>query len=267
MTLYNVLSHDFRNGLMRKKYFIATVIALVNFFDFIYSDYRLGLNGSFLDVILHLFNGCAPIISGERGRLPLLWLLALSLSLILGMDYPLKDLTENGMQILIRCNNRKLWFFSKCIWNIFHCLTYFIILVGTSFVLSVLFNVDISFTASENWLPFLFPNESSIHFTVTQGILVGILMPWLTIAAVNLLQMNLCLLFRPIVGFVICLSILVLSVFSTSPILLGNGAMTVRLVNTDVRTLIFLSDIFTAFGSTLLGFVYFSRMDILAGDD
>lgn len=60
------------------------------------------------------------------------------------------------------------------------------------------------------------------------SLIVVVLMPLVTLMAMNMLQMAVCLLVRPIIGFLISMAILVLSVYCNVPFVLGNGAMVIR---------------------------------------
>ena len=57
---------------------------------------------------------------------------------------------------------------------------------------------------------------------------LSVLLPYLTVSALSLLQMTLCLVLKPILCFLLSEIILLVSVYWTSPLILGNGAMGIR---------------------------------------
>ena len=52
--------------------------------------------------------------------------------------------------------------------------------------------------------------------------------PFATVSALSMLEMTLCLLVKPVISFLICMILLVLPMFWSSPFSLGIGAMTIQ---------------------------------------
>lgn len=103
--------------------------------------------------------------------------------------------------------------------------------------------------------------------TVAQALTAAVVLPLLTLMALNMLQMVLCLMMKPVFGFLICICLLLVSLFINSPYALGNGAMMVRSgvffegglnpVAAGVTCLVFIGV------SVVTGIIRFNRMDHL----
>lgn len=70
--------------------------------------------------------------------------------------------------------------------------------------------------------------NGNVELSIAQGLAAAVLLPMLTVAALNMLQMALTLIIKPIFSFLICVCTLVLALLTASSFVLGNGAMTAR---------------------------------------
>lgn len=275
MTFYKILRHDLRCGLLRWRFLLIPLIALIPLIEYLWLVAIYDVNGTTMDMLIYIFKGANPvsIIPGvnEKIELPVLWLFVVGSCLLINMDYILNDLATNGQQIIIRCKNRLKWYLSKCIWNIMSSLLYFaIILVSIAVVGSISGNY-ISLSITPATLAILFDIWGLESVTSWQAVMVGIVLPCATITALNLLEMTLCLFVKPILSFLACIGILVVAIYVDNDFLLGNGAMTIRniVINAGESALgmVLLSIIITIIGCVILGFLRFSRMDILPRED
>lgn len=228
-----------------------------------------------MDMLIYILKGATPvsIIPGanEKIELPVLWLLVVGSCMLINMDYILNDLATNGQQIIIRCKNRLKWYLSKCIWNILSSLLYFAIVLVSIVVVGSISGNNISISITPATLAVLFDLGGLESVTSWQAVMVGIVLPCTTITALNLLEMTLCLFVKPILSFLTCIGILVVAIYVDNGFLLGNGAMTIRniVINPEESTpgMVLLSIIITIIGCVILGFLRFSRMDILPRED
>lgn len=228
-----VLMHDLQRGLVRWRYLSVPLICAVCCFDYLSWSSALHISGSWMDIVFFIFQGQEPIdittlSSVARFPLPIAWLLVMGTCLYLNLDYFLMDLSLTGQQIIIRCGSRAKWFLSKCVWNILSTALYFALI----WLAALTFGWCFGSTASLNPTPAILQNvfglSSSLEISMWQALMVGVLLPFLTLSALNLLQMSLCTIVKPIVSFLLCAGILILSVYVPNDFVLGNGAMAIR---------------------------------------
>ena len=233
MSWFKLLGHDLRCGLLRWRYLVSILLFAIPCFLFSRILHQIGIQGSWIDYMLYLFLGKEPIVrnvTGERIDLPILWLLVTSGCLFINLDYLLKDLTNAGQQIIIRSKSRASWYLSKCIWNLGSCVTYFIAAGITCAIFTWATGAKLSAqnTTELSFMLFGFGISEQLTLAPTYAVLASWVLPFLTMFALSMLQMTLCLFTKPITSFVVCISQLVLSVYLDSAFVLGNGAMTIR---------------------------------------
>ncbi len=274
MNLHKLFFHDVRCGLFRFRYLAAIVIFVLPCIQFASLLDGTGLTGTWIDYLLYCFKGMEPIrnvSTAMQVRLPMMWLLVMEGGLIINLDYLLNDLSQIGQQIICRSWSRRNWFLSKCLWNICSCLLYFF-LAGAAVAGCLLVSKGtFSFHNTPKITAEIFMLSAPITIQVWQGLIAVVLLPLSTITALSMLQMALCLFLKPILCFVICTSLLVVSAYVDSALVLGNGAMAMRssLVvpnGLDWRTALFLNGI-VILGSALMGMWKFNRTDILGRED
>lgn len=107
--------------------------------------------------------------------------------------------------------------------------------------------------------------------SVGQAVLLGVVSPLFTLAALNILQMTLCTFVKPIISFLCSAGLLVFSVYVSNGFVLGNGAMTIR---TLVETRSFATSVITISFSIMIilacmlsGTMVFKKADIFPTDD
>lgn len=271
-----VLMHDLQRGLVRWRYLSIPLICVVSCLNYLSWSSALCISGSWMDIVFFIFQGQEPIdittlSSVAQFPLPIAWLLVMGTCLYLNLDYFLMDLSLTGQQIIIRCRSRIKWFLSKCVWNILSTALYFAFIWLTALA----FGWCIGSTTSLNPTPALLQNafglSSSPEISIWQALLVGVLLPFLTLSALNLLQMSLCIIVKPISSFLLCVGVLILSVYVPNGFVLGNGAMAIRSEivanngNSPVACLI--TGCITIVLCAAVGTWRFSRMDILPSDE
>lgn len=233
MNWFKLLRHDARCGLLRWRYFVTLFLFAIPCFVFARILHQVGIQGSWMDYMLYLFQGKEPIVktsTADRVDLPMLWLLVTSGCLFINLDYLLKDLTNAGQQIIIRSKSRTLWYLSKCIWNLGSCLIYFAAAGITCALFAWATGAQLSAqnTTELSFMLFGFAISEPLTLAPAYAVLASWVIPFLTMLALSMLQMTLCLYVKPIISFVICNSQLVLSLYLNSAFVLGNGAMTIR---------------------------------------
>lgn len=265
MNWFKLAAHDLRAGIFRVRYLAVPVIFCMPCFSCMMRQYDR--SGGWLDFLAFCFKGTYPLFSGLSDfEFPILWFLVMGGCLFLNLDYPLNDLTEAGQQVLVRSVSKKGWFLSKCLWNLLSCGVYLLLGAMTAFVFAVLSGGGMGLSAGpafyEQVMGMYVPNLTELQVTIG-----AILLPYLTIAAFNMLQMVLCLFVKPIFSFLICICMLVVSLFLYTPFALGNGAMVVRCVGVaegvlDLgQTALFCGAVIIC--TVIIGLVRFDRMDFL----
>lgn len=233
MSWFKLLRHDLRCGLLRWRYLTAAFLFAIPCFLFARILHQIEIQGSWMDYMLYLFQGKEPIIrsgASERIDLPILWILVTVGCLFINLDYLLKDLTNAGQQMIIRSKSRKGWYLSKCMWNLCSCVLYFLIAGLTCAVFTWVTGAKLSTqnTTELSFMLFGFAITTEVTLAPVFAVLAAWVIPFLTITALSMLQMTLCLFVKPVVSFVVCISQLILSIYWNAPFILGNGAMTIR---------------------------------------
>lgn len=233
MSWFKLLRHDLRCGLLRWRYLLVPLLFLLPCFACRSMLNLMKNGGAWMDYMMYCFMGAKPVVySAEELELalPTFWLLTLGGCLFLNLDYLLRDLTNAGQQIIIRSGKRRGWYLSKCIWNLFSCALYVLLAGGSVLVFTLMFGGQVSLSNTPevtlaNFGKVLF---EPVMLTVGQGLLAAVLMPMISLMALSMLQMTLCLLVKPVISFLISMALLVTAVYCNSPLVLGTGAMVIR---------------------------------------
>ena len=272
MNLIKQLKYDLQNGLWRWQYLLAIPIFL---FSCLLCTTECGTYCSLTDYFIFSFWGNLPISNvsiNQELHIPTMWLLIINGGLCINLGYMISDLSSTGSQRIIRCRKRGFWFFSKCVWNVTSCFLYFVLALLTVTLFSVLLFGYISFAPSIQLIDRLSEGityQSSI--LLEDALLIGIILPLITLITYTILEMALCLFVKPIISFMIGVIIQVVALCYQSPLIIGNGAMVIRnsiLVSNGVSSSeLLLSMTCTILLSFGIGYHRFSRMDILGAGE
>lgn len=232
MNWLKLLRHDLRYGLIRWRYLLIFPLSALPCIP-CYSGVQLAnVPGTWMDYMLCCFKGSVPVTASPEMSLalPIFWIMAMAGSLLLNLDYFLSDLTQAGQQIMIRSKTRQGWYLSKCAWNLCSCMLYMMLLCTSVLLFTLLSGGTVSLQCTPSVME-IYLSELTVEPTLLSGLpgfIAVVLMPLVTLMALNMLQMAVCLLVRPIIGFLISMAILVFSVYCNLPFALGNGAMAIR---------------------------------------
>lgn len=274
MNWHKLVSHDLRCGLLRPAYLLAVIVPLISGLSYWSLCGYAEKGGSWLEFFFYLFKGQKYVqidpVNPTQIPLPMTWLLAAGFCLFLNLHYFLYDLTLNGQQLMIRSGSRVRWFLSKCIWNLASCTLYFCILGVSGGIVTCLVGGPLSLRTDPYMIAGFLNLFSQPELSVFQGIAVGLLLPFLTVAALSLLEMTLSMIIKPVLALILSIGLLVLSVLYNSGWILGTGAMTVRNqwvsqvgVSAAAVTVVTVGTILIC---TFIGAVFFRRMDILPSE-
>lgn len=278
MSWRKLLGHDLYCGLLRWRYLLVPALFLLPCLTLLQiaghtREYEEALfSTAWADYLLFAFQGKEFIVRIDPTSpilLPITWLAAMVGCLLMNLDYFLSDLTKEGMQVILRSGSRRGWYLSKCLWNLAACGLYCLLAFLTTLVFSLVTGGSASL-ASTPELSYDILNSGEqgwISLAPWQTAVAGMLLPYLTLAALSMLQMTLCLFYKPILSFIVSAGILVVSVYVRSPLVLGNGAMSIRsaFVNPEgvSPAAAALAAIAVLLVSAALGTAQFQRTDIL----
>ncbi len=232
MNWTKVYAHDIRSGLLRWRYLLVPALVILECFYLGDLAALGGLRPTLGDMLLYAFRGQEPVVgSGLQDlQLPLSWLLITGGILLLNLDYMLYDLTNAGQQVILRSGSRTGWFLGKCLWNLLSVALCFAAIALTAAVGTLYFGGKLSLQNTPALSDELFGKYVVEEITLTpwQTLMAGFIAPFVTVAALSMLQMTLCLFMKPIFSFLICEVQLILAIFWKSPFCLGEGAMVMR---------------------------------------
>lgn len=272
MNLIKQLQFDFRSGLTRKQYLLTCPILLLSCLLAVTEIESCNLCLSTLDFFLYSFAGSFPIFSNIvelELQIPTIWLLIVNGCLYINIGYIVSDFSVLGIQRIIRCTRRYAWFFSKCIWIIVSCMLYLALAFLMIFFMQIGMYGEITFAPSIQVLNHL-TNGITVHnctITIADGIIIGIILPLITIITYSFFEFVMLFYTKPIISFVFGIAFQVVALCYQSAFVVGNGAMVVRnsiLISSGVTTGELLGVMMSVnFLLIIIGYYRFSRMDIL----
>jgi len=230
------IKHDFYKGTIEgwKRYAIALCIFIFLCFVFqiraekIIQFNKISKEISFSDFILFMFRGM-NVFDGNavelQDKLPQWFLVNIYLSIIIGY-FPLKDLSESGIQVLIRTKSRVSWWLSKCLWVIYNVLIYYTIFIIVITVFSF-FHGGLSLELSKE-LNLILSNLDISKFNFKGILVVGIILPLITSITFSLIQLLISLFTNSIISNMFIITVLTLTPFYCNSFFIGNYLMILR---------------------------------------
>lgn len=238
MKFCKMLRYDLKNGI-RQKFWIYCLFFVICFlfagnFYAVYmrrSDEFLNETASLTitNFLFYLFQG-KEAFSPELGNafvFPVVWLFIFLLSAYVTLDYPFQNLNEQGIQVITRMQNRKLWWLSKCAWVGCCTILHFAICYLTALLFCLVFGIDISFQYAEYVNVDILDMELE-QCTKAQVIMLVILLPVITSIAINIFQLCMGFFFQRIYCFLFISLVLFASTYFQTPVAIGNFAMVKR---------------------------------------
>ncbi len=230
------IKHDFYKGTIEgwKRYAISLCIFVFLCFVFqiraekIIQFNKISKEISFSDFILFMFRGM-NVFDGNavelQDKLPQWFLVNIYLSIIIGY-FPLKDLSESGIQVLIRTKSRVSWWLSKCLWVTYNVLIYYTISIIVITVFS-LFHGGLSLEPSKD-LNLILSNLDISKFNFKGILIVGIILPVITSITFSLIQLLISLFTNSIISNMFIITVLTLAPFYCNSFFIGNYLMILR---------------------------------------
>jgi hypothetical protein len=277
---FKLIRYDLKVGFSTtyKRYLVAIALFVVILGTFLLSVYsfnsvieELGaqIKPNLGNMLLYAFGGMQEYIPqpGVAFQFPAFWMLSYLLLAYITLYYPFNDLEEFGQNILIRCRGRKLWWFSKCIWNVSSVLCFFLLAWIIFIIGCLLSGCSLSMELSPSISAILKLDAGMYMQFPASLILQTFLLPPLVMIAMNLFQMALSLFIKPFYSFIVTVAVLLTSSYYLSPFFIGNYAMPLRsdqMVTNGVSLtagIIFSLLIITV--SVVVGGIAFQKRDIL----
>lgn len=174
-----------------------------------------------LDGFILIFRGAYPFTEtqGDFFQLPLAWFILLYLCVYTSISSPVKDIGGFGIQVLLRTDSRKKWWFSKCVSLILWNIGYFFIGFSTVFVFQMLDSGE-----KIEWASKAFPLwDISIGKAVLLCLLpalFGILLSMVCLYASIFISLAW--------GQIISIAALIIIAFTETPLSFGSYSMTIR---------------------------------------
>lgn len=232
MNFSKLIRHDLRCGLARPRCLLVPLLAALPCWLCHKIAVTAGIPCGWGEYLMYCFMGAEPMDlmdTVEKSQLPVLWLTLTGGCLYLNLDYMLSDLSLTGQQIVVRSGSRREWFLSKCVWNLLSCGVYFLAVAATAALFALFTGGELSLRCDSAALDLLTQGAAGTRaLSPLAALAASVLLPYLTVSALSLHQMTLCLVLRPILCFLLCEVVLLVSVYWSSPLILGNGAMGIR---------------------------------------
>lgn len=162
--------------------------------------------------------------------LPAEWMLTIALMLYIPLRYPTRDLSVSGARFAMMAGSRLAWWLSKALWVVICVLLYWVEFAIVSYVAALVVSGDVSTVVSSD-IAAMFGFDS-IALLDLRGVGVEIGGFVSSAAAVScalaVSQLAISLVLKPVLSYMVHLSLLFTSVFFFTPYLPGNHLMAAR---------------------------------------
>lgn len=262
---------DMKNGYIKYPflYLFPAFIASIGFIDVHRQIAVWGREASLGDYWMYLYGGMKEYVPmvGNPFQFPVIWIMVFLLSSFAVLNYPTKDLQSTGTQLLVHVQGRSKWWFSKCLWNIFSTIAYHVTILAVLLLFCICFEVPLTRELhSETIVPMF-----ALGIADFQG---GSILPLSVLAtpvifsiAINILQMFLSLLMKPVFSFLLVSMTMLSSAYLLSAGIIGNYAMPIRYQWAMENGVSHRSGLVLSFGilvfSVVFGMIRFRRYDVL----
>lgn len=275
MKCFKLLRYDIKQGLLRNwKFCLIPPFVLILCYQCQELLAFWDASGTWAVYVAYCFKGMQRISrqTMEGGfRLPVFWMAVVLLPLLITLIYPFRDVKTIAPQMLLRSGSRVKWWLSKCIWNLCCTAVCFLLLYATVAVFCLGQRVSLCMETPMGPMLALF-SEADIT-TAVEDMSAGktwfafVILPFLTVAALNMLEMLLSLIVRPAYSFMICVAYVTASSYAATPFLIGNYANLARcgfFIDNGLNLWMGLAfALMILFASVIIGAVCFCRQDIL----
>lgn len=229
-----LLIQDIRRGVVFNKWKIVLGILLIVFLEIMFytqtkmrlQSYKTGIIPGTWDVVFYMLMGMEEYIPGDKEFvLPYVWMSIQFICAFLVYGYVNDDLEGYGRNILLISRNRRLWWYSKCVWSFIMTLGVYVFLFLISVVISAFYGGGTEFT------PQVYELLTDMEYNPDLSVRIKIFLmvvPCISSMALTLFQLLVSLISGPAVPLLLVMSVEVLSAYYTRFYLVGNYSMILR---------------------------------------
>jgi hypothetical protein len=269
----NDLKRGMHKNIVKYLLFILFIIlSLIIYNRMIHSgitDGKITGRPGFFDRLIYLFAGNRAFNSniGNTFSFEPIWFVMATMPSFIVYSYAVADIEGIGQQFLLRVKDKRIWWLSKCIWNISSIIVLYVVMYITIFLITIFDNY---------WcVKDIFIIHSDICGEIN-GILINnnieiiellIIVPFIINMGVSLLQMTFSFILNPAISFLLVIVMNVLSSFFETNILPNGYTIIIRWnieggrLSTPIMG-IFIGIVCAVFG-IVTGLMYFKKMDII----
>lgn len=221
-----LLSYEFRIGAKVTvfRYMFICLMLLMLIGSVAYQAHQTGQPLRFWDMYSDMWMGVPIYVDNQisQFKLPVLIVFMVTFMLFLVGSYPKQDMQGYGKYEFLYAS-RKRWWVSKCIWVFLNILAYYAVLMLMLAVFTLvqaksLESLSVSLSAT-----FLSVGKSKTGFLCNV-----VLLPLLTAEALGMLQTFVGVFLKPIYGYVVIETVIIVSAYKENPFLIGNYMMMLR---------------------------------------
>lgn len=236
MKCFKLIRYDLKNGIVQNWLYLSVPLCTL----IVCNQCRLLLSaweedGTWAVYLAYCFRGMPRITRQTLSagfQIPVFWIMMLVLPLLITLNHPFRDIKTIGPQLLIRSRRKVVWWLSKCAWNLSATAVYFALIFITSAVFCMCLRVPLSLETPMGAMMALF-SETDITTAAAEmsgGQVVFILMvvPFCAVAAMDMAEMLLGLIFRPIYALLLSAALVAGASYAAVPVLIGNYANLAR---------------------------------------
>lgn len=282
MNVFKILLCDIKEGTLKNRRFIAAplialfvcMLAQIRI-DFFSDSFELRNNPTLFNLLIEAFRGSDPLseVREMHAPLPYIWLSIFIFSMFTVFDYAHDDISNFGMQIILKTGKRTSWWHSKCIWVMLSGIYYYGLFILTMLGFANMNGYTMSFKDNTIFSDLLancstYYTYKNIEEVTGTELLLFILSPLIVICTLNIFQVTLSLLIKPLYSFFITLGVLLLSVFVDWTAIFPRTAMMTYsshyYQNGYSMKIGWIVCIAVIFASVVIGRIWFKKYDILS---
>ena len=232
----NIIRYDLYNGILKRSVWILLPIVIFAMIMFeIYATIKgiknSGISMTLGEVIAYFWHGSVPAGSSLGATHQHIgWLLIQLGCICFTIEYPTRDLNIFGQQIIVRCGSRVKWWLSKCVWIAFSVMIYlfagFFVFAVESAFLGLEMSLDIQQSSMMQIL--IFCNVGFGRHTGLKSFFILVIMPYLSMLALNLFCVIVSLICNQICSMITGLFALTIIARYMSPLIVTNYCMLQR---------------------------------------
>lgn len=224
-SIRGVIWHDIARGFYADRFRYLIAVLMLAGVLIILGNHEFGM----MDTIFFIQGGYDPVLIIKEGKIvfPFVWMLIQFLVPFMIYSYCNDDCEGVGIDFLMKCRSRRLWWNSKCLWNCLTVLSIYAIQYATAFVyglcngnLSMKINYELFEKISNKSVP---DNAANVWIIVYM-----LVMPVVVSLVTALVQMTISMFTNPMIGMLAVMAWNVMSVFINNPLMIGNNSMVVR---------------------------------------